>query len=144
MLHKAIQARLYPTQNQQIQVVPTLGCARWWWNSDLNKSIEVYKTTRKRLGCSRIKTLFLALKKSDGSAWLDECYSQLLPAKALNLTTAYNFFYTLPGFTKLKFLDKKLSFKYRQASYFGEENIKIFGNGGMPKPKIYRLIEGKI
>lgn len=92
MLHKAIQVRLYPTQNQQIQVVPTLACARWWWNYGLNKSIEVYKTTRKRLGCSRLNTLFLALKKSDGSAWLDESYSQLLSANALTLTTAYNFF----------------------------------------------------
>ncbi|MEG4586140.1 helix-turn-helix domain-containing protein [Microcoleus sp. MOSTC5] len=82
MLHKAIQVRLYPTQNQQIQVVTTLGCARWWWNSGLNKSIEVDKTTRKKLGCSRLNTLFLALKKSDGSASLDECYSQFVPANA--------------------------------------------------------------
>ncbi|MEG4205744.1 helix-turn-helix domain-containing protein [Microcoleus sp. Pol7_A1] len=92
MLHKAIQVRLYPTQNQQIQVVATFGCARCWWNSGLNKSIEVYKTTRKRLGCFRLNTLFLDFKKSDGSAWLDECYSQFLSANALTLTAAYNFF----------------------------------------------------
>ncbi|WP_339382898.1 helix-turn-helix domain-containing protein [Microcoleus asticus] len=91
MLHKAIQVRLYPTQNQHIQLVPTLGCARWWWNSGLNKSIEVYKTTRKKLCCSRLNTLFIA-KKSDGSAWLDECCSQFLPANALTLTATYNFF----------------------------------------------------
>ncbi|MEG4586139.1 RNA-guided endonuclease TnpB family protein [Microcoleus sp. MOSTC5] len=35
-------------------------------------------------------------------------------------------------------------FKYRQTSYFGDKNVKIFGNAGIPKPKIHRLIEGKI
>ncbi|MHC5832156.1 MAG: helix-turn-helix domain-containing protein, partial [Nostoc sp.] len=52
MLHKVVQVRLYPSQQQQIQLAQTFGCARWWWNYALNKSIETYKETGK--GLSRV------------------------------------------------------------------------------------------
>ncbi|MEG4807897.1 helix-turn-helix domain-containing protein [Microcoleus sp. F8-D3] len=54
---------MYSTQNQQIEVASTFGCARWWSNYDLNKSIEVYKKTGKGVGCSRPNTLLPPLKK---------------------------------------------------------------------------------
>jgi putative transposase len=92
VLHKAIQVRLYSTQNQKIQLAPTFGGAGWWWNYNLNKLIEVYKKTGKKLGCSALNTLLPGLKKSDRSAWLGECYSQFLPANTLKLTTAYKTF----------------------------------------------------
>ncbi|MBU7586339.1 MAG: helix-turn-helix domain-containing protein, partial [Nostoc sp. TH1S01] len=43
MLHKAIQVRLYPTEEQQTLLAQTFGCSRWWWNFALNKSIETYE-----------------------------------------------------------------------------------------------------
>jgi transposase len=39
VLHKVVQVRLYPTKEQEIQLAQTFGCARWWWNYALNKSI---------------------------------------------------------------------------------------------------------
>lgn len=45
MLHKAVQVRLYPSEEQQILLARTFGSARWWWNYALNKSIEAYKET---------------------------------------------------------------------------------------------------
>ncbi|MFB2980780.1 helix-turn-helix domain-containing protein [Microseira sp. BLCC-F43] len=32
MLHKAVQIRLYPSQQQEILLSQTFGVARWWWN----------------------------------------------------------------------------------------------------------------
>jgi putative transposase len=50
VLHKVVQVRLYPSKEQEIQLAQTFGCARWWWNYALNKSIETYNETGKGLG----------------------------------------------------------------------------------------------
>jgi putative transposase len=145
VLHKAIQVRLYSTQNQKIQLAPTLGGAGWWWNYNLNKLIEVYKKTGKKLGCWALNTLLPSLKKSDKSAWLGECYSQFLQANTLNLTTAYTkFFDKNAGFTEFKFQHKKQSVQYPQNVKMVEGNVKVSRKRGIAKPKIHRLIEGKI
>ncbi|MBD0307908.1 MAG: helix-turn-helix domain-containing protein, partial [Microcoleus sp. T1-bin1] len=110
MLHKAIQVRLYSTQNQKIQLAPTFGGAGWSWNYNLNKLIEVYKKTGKKLGCWVLNTLLLGLKISERSAGLGECYSQVGQANTLKLTTAYkNFIEQSAGFTEFKFQHKKQS-----------------------------------
>jgi putative transposase len=145
VLHKAIQVRLYSTQNQKIQLALTLGDAGGWWNYNLNKLIEVYKKTGKKNGCSGLNTLLPGLKKSDRSAWLGECYSQFLQANTLNLTTAYkNFLEQRAGFYEFKFQHEKQSVKYPQNVKDVEVNVKISSKRGIAKPKIYRLIEGKI
>jgi putative transposase len=145
VLHKAIQVRLYSTQNQKIQLVPTFGRAGWWWNYALNKLTEVYKKTGKKLCCSALNTLLPGLKKSDRTAGLGECYSQFLQANTLKSTTAYKkIFDKNAGFTKLKFQHKKQSVQYPQNVKSVEGNVKIFRKLGIAKPKIHRLIEGKI
>ncbi|MEG3904484.1 transposase, partial [Microcoleus sp. SVA1B4] len=93
MLHTAIKVRLYPTLEQQAILSQHFGCARWWWNYALNKSIETYKETGKSLGQSALNAFLPKLKKAEETLWLSECYSQVLQATTLNLTTAYkNFF----------------------------------------------------
>ncbi|PLZ89369.1 hypothetical protein CEN44_13350 [Fischerella muscicola CCMEE 5323] len=102
MLHKAVQVRLYPSQ-QQILLAQTFGRARWWWNYALNKSIGTYKQTGKRLGQLALNALLPKLKKAEDTCWLANCYSQVLQATTLNLTTAYkNFFDKRAGFPKFK------------------------------------------
>jgi putative transposase len=130
VLHKAIQVRLYSTQNQKIQLAPTFGGAGWWWNYNLNKLIEVYKKTGKKLGCSALNTLLPGLKKSDRSAWLGECYSQFLQANTLKLTTAYkNFLEQSAGFMSSNFSIKNSHFRqpsclgHGSQSKWGESNI---------------------
>ena len=146
MLHKAIQVRLYPsTQNQQIQLAPTFCRAGWWWNYGLNKLIEVYKKTGKKLGSSPLNTVLPGLKKSDISAWLGEGYSHFLPFNTLKLTTAYkNFIEQSAGFTECKLQPNKQSAQYPQKVKSVEGNVKFFRKLGIAKPKINRLIEGKI
>ena len=145
MLHKAIQVRLYSTQNQKIQLAPTFGGAGWWWNYNLNKLIEVHKKNGKKLGGSALNTLLPGFKKSDKSAGLGECYSQFWQANTLNLTTAYkNFIEQRAGFYEFKFQHKKQSFQYTKNVKIVESDVKLSRNLGIAKPKIHRLIEGKI
>jgi putative transposase len=146
VLHKAIQVRVYSTQNQKIQLAPTFGGAGWWWNYNLNKLIEVYKKNGKKLGCSAINKLLPGLEKSDRSAGVGECYSQFLPANTLKLTTAYTkFIDKSAGFTEFKIQHKKQSVQSHQNVKSVEGKVKFFRKRGRAKPKIHnRLIEGKI
>ncbi|MGF1676552.1 MAG: RNA-guided endonuclease InsQ/TnpB family protein [Rivularia sp. (in: cyanobacteria)] len=145
MLHKTVQVRLYPTKEQQTQLAQAFGCSRWWWNYALNKSIESYKETGKGLGRSALNALLPALKKAEDTCWLAECYSQVLQATTLNLTTAYkNFFEKRAGFPSFKSKHGKQSIQYPQNVKIVDGNVKIPGNIGVVKAKIHRPIEGKV
>ncbi len=145
MLHKAVQVRLYPSEQQQTQLAQAMGCARWWWNYALNKSIEAYKETGKGLGRSALNALLPALKKAEDTCWLAECYSQVLQATTLNLTTAYkNFFDGRAKFPRFKSKHGKQSIQYPQNVKIVDSNVKLPGNIGVVKAKIHRPIEGKI
>ncbi|NJM71650.1 MAG: IS200/IS605 family element transposase accessory protein TnpB [Scytonema sp. RU_4_4] len=145
MLHKVVQVRLYPSKEQEILLSQTFGSARWWWNYALNKSIEAYKETGKGLGRSALNALLPALKKAEETEWLADCYSQVLQATTLNLTTAYkNFFEKRAGFPKFKSKHSKQSIQYPQNVKIVNGNVKIPGDIGIVKAKIHRPIEGKI
>ncbi|HYX15711.1 MAG TPA: RNA-guided endonuclease TnpB family protein [Nostoc sp.] len=145
MLHKVVQVRLYPSVEQEIQLAQTFGCARWWWNYALNKSIETYKETGKGLGRAALNAFLPALKKAEDTVWLADCYSQVLQATTLNLTTAYkNFFENRAGFPKFKSKHAKQSVQYPQNVKVVDSDVKLPGNIGIVKAKIHRPIEGKI
>ncbi len=145
MLHKVVQVRLYPSKEQEILLAQTFGCSRWWRNYALNKSIETYKETGKGLGRSALNALLPALKKAEDTKWLADCYSQVLQATTLNLTTAYkNFFEGRARFPRFKSKHGKQSIQYPQNVKIVNGNIKLPGNIGIVKGKIHRPIEGKI
>ena len=145
MLHKVVQVRLYPSLEQQIQLAQAFGCARWWWNYALNKSIETYKETGKGLSRAALNALLPVLKKADDTVWLVDCYSQVLQATTLNLTTAYkNFFENRAGFPKFKSRHGKQSIQYPQNVKVVNGDVKLPGNIGIVKAKIHRAVEGKI
>lgn len=145
MLHKAVQVRLYPTKEQEKLLTQAFGCSRWWWNYALNKSIETYKETGKGLGQVVLNALLPKLKKEKDTEWLADCYSQILQATTLNLTTAYkNFFEKRAGFPKFKSKHGKQSVQYPQNVKIIDDNVKLPGNIGIVKAKMHRVIEGKI
>jgi putative transposase len=145
VLHRVVQVRLYPTKEQVTQLAQSFGCARWWWNYALNKSIETYKETGKGLTRAALNALLPILKKAEDTIWLSDCYSQVLQATTLNLTTAYkNFFDKRAGFPKFKFKHGKQSIQYPQSVKIVNGNVKLPGNIGEIKAKIHRPVEGKI
>jgi putative transposase len=142
---RVVQVRLYPSQEQQIQLAQAFGCARWWWNYALNKSIETYKETGKGLTRAALNAFLPTLKKAEETIWLADCYSQVLQATTLNLTTAYkNFFDGRARFPRFKSKHGKQSLQYPQNVKIVDSNVKLPGNIGVVKAKIHRLIEGKI
>jgi putative transposase len=145
MLHKAVKIRLYPTQEQQILLSQHFGCTRWWWNYALCKSIETYKKTGKSLGQSALNALLPQLKKETETLWLSECYSQVLQATTLNLTTAYkNFFAGRARFPRYKSKHRKQSIQYPQNVKVLEGIVQFPGKVGKVKAKLHRNIEGTI
>ncbi|MEA5545931.1 RNA-guided endonuclease TnpB family protein [Limnoraphis robusta CCNP1324] len=145
MLHKALKVRLYPTPNQQVLLSQHFGCARWWWNYALNKSIETYKETGKSLGQSALNAFLPKLKKAEETLWLSECYSQVCHATTLNLTTAYkNFFAGRARFPRYKSKHGKQSIQYPQNVKVLENFVQFPGKLGTVKAKLHREIEGKI
>lgn len=145
MLHKAVKVRLYPTLEQQALLSQHFGCARWWWNYALNKSIETYKETGKSLGQSALNAFLPKLKKAEETIWLSECYSQVLQATTLNLTTAYkNFFAGRARFPRYKSKHGKQSIQYPQNVKVLDGFIQFPGKVGKVKAKLHRNIEGTI
>jgi len=145
MLHKAVKVRLYPTPEQQVLLSQHFGCARWWWNFALNKSIETYKETGKSLGQSALNAFLPKLKKAEETVWLSECYSQVLQAATLNLTTAYkNFFAGRARFPRYKSKHGKQSIQYPQNVKVLDGFVQFPGKVGKVKAKLHRDIEGAI
>ena len=145
MLHKAVKVRLYPTPEQQVLLSQHFGCARWWWNYALSKSIETYKETGKSLGQSALNAFLPKLKKAEETSWLSECYSQVLQATTLNLTTAYkNFFAGRARFPRYKSKHGKQSIQYPQNVKVLEGFVQFPGKVGKVKAKLHRNIEGTI
>ncbi len=145
MLHKAVKVRLYPTPEQEVLLAQHFGCARWWWNFALNKSIETYRDTGKGLGRSALNALLPKLKKDEETIWLGECYSQVLQAVTLNLTTAYkNFFDGRAKFPRFKSKLGLQSIQYPQNVKVENGTVKLPGTIGAVRAKIHRTIEGTI
>ena len=111
----------------------------------MNKSIETYKHTGKGLGRSALNALLPGLKKAEDTSWLADCYSQVLQATTLNLTTAYkNFFEGKARFPRFKSKHGKQSIQYPQNVTIVDGNVKLPGGIGIIKAKIHRPIEGRI
>ncbi|MDF5712954.1 MAG: RNA-guided endonuclease TnpB family protein [Rhizonema sp. NSF051] len=145
MLRKVVKVRIYPTVEQQVNLAQSFGCSRWWWNYALNHSIETYKETGKGLGQSALNALLPALKKAEETKWLGDCYSQILQATTLNLTTAYkNFFEGRARFPRFKSKNDKQSMQYPQNVKVLVDIIKLPGSVGEVKASIHRPIQGKV
>jgi putative transposase len=88
---KVVKVRLYPTEQQKIQLSQAFGCTRWLWNRFLALTNETYKNTGKGLSRYDLPKQLPSLKKD--FQWLAETYSQCLQAVCLNLSRAFiNFF----------------------------------------------------
>src|SRR5919202_1612988 len=145
MLLQALKVRLYPTLEQQTLLAQHFGCSRWWWNYALNKSIETYKETGKSLGQSALNAFLPKLKKAEETVWLSECYSQVLQATTLNLTTAYkNFFAGRALFPRYKSKHGKQSIQYPQNVKVLDGFVQFPGKVGKVKAKLLKDIEGTI
>jgi putative transposase len=121
-----------------------MGCARWWWNYALNLCNETYKETGKGLTQIALNKVLPKLKKAENTAWLGECYSQVLQSTTLNLTKAFkNFFDKRAKYPRFKSYYGKQSCQYPQNCQVFESGIKI-PQVGIIKASIHRLFAGQL
>jgi len=145
MQHQAIKVRLYPTIEQQEIISQHFGCSRWWCNYALNLCIETYIATGKGLTQVALNKFLPKLKKVKETAWLAECYSQVLQATTLNLVTAYkNFFEGRAKYPRFKAKKNQQSIQYPQSVKVVNSSLKFPGRVGIVKAKLHRPLEGTI
>lgn len=145
MRHQAVKVRLDPTTEQKEILSQHFGCSRWWWNYALNLCIETYKETGFGLTRVALNKCLPQLKRQAQTQWLSDCYSQVLQATTLNLTTAYkNFFDGRARYPRFKSKKGKQSIQYPQSVKVVNGCLKFPGRVGIVKTKLHRPIEGKI
>lgn len=140
---KAIKVRLYPTPEQQVTLLRSFGCARWYWNYVLNACIQHYQETGKTLKLATYKGILPQLKKE--FPWLKEdCYSAVLQCVAINLNKAYtNFFQGRAKFPRFKSKQGKQSIQYPQNVTVNRDKLVVPKVGEL-KAVFHREITGTI
>ena len=137
---KGYKYRIYPNEEQVIQIEKTFGCCRFVYNQLLAKKIDLYKNEQKSMSktdcnnyCNRI------LKKE--YEWLKEVDKFALTNSIYDLDNAYkNFFRRVKqgnekvGFPKFK---SKKNHYYSYKTNFTNNNIKVdFDNNKVQLPKL--------
>ncbi len=135
---KATKIRIYPTDEQVIQLSKDFGATRWLWNQSLFVMSQTYKETGKGVSAYDMKKRIPDLKKE--FEWLKETYSQCLQQSVLNLSQAFqNFFEGRAKYPTFKSKFNRQSVQYpANVKVTSESAIKFPGNLGTVKAKIHR------
>ncbi|NET42076.1 MAG: IS200/IS605 family element transposase accessory protein TnpB [Okeania sp. SIO2B3] len=143
-MYRAIKVRIYPSLEQSQKLTQVMGCTRWWWNYALNLCNETYQQTGKGLSQVALNQVLPKLKKSQETAWLKECYSQVLQSTTLNLTKAFkNFFEKRAKYPRFKSYHGRQSAQYPQNTSVVDNGVKI-PQVGVIKASIHRLFDGQL
>jgi len=140
-IKKAFKFRIYPTEDQKVDLAIQFGHARYVYNWALARRKEHYKTTGKGLNAFEINNELTDLKKDPETIWLKQADSQALQQKSKDLDTAYkNFFEGRAKYPKFKSRRDKQSIRYPQR--FKVEGQKVYlPKVGWVKSIIHRPME---
>jgi putative transposase len=153
-MEKGYKFRIYPNEEQKIQIAKTCGCCRFVYNHYLAERIEVYKEQDKKLTLNECNKDLTSLKQAEESKWLKDVDKFALYYSLDNLDKAYDNFFRekkkgniTQGFPKFK---KKHKSKKRYKTAYTNGNIEV-GEDYVKLPKlgkvkavIHRLVEGRI
>ena len=88
--------RLYPNQQQAMQIQRTFGCVRFVYNYYLSRRIDAWKNRQETLNYYACSADMTFLKKDSNHLWLQEVDSTALQSSLRDLDTAFqNFFHGL-------------------------------------------------
>lgn len=128
---KVYKYRIYPNQEQQIQIAKTFGCCRFVYNHYLAKKIALYKTSNTTLTYNQCCSDLTQLKNE--LIWLKEVDKFSLQNSLKDLDNAYQkFFKEHSGFPKFK---SKKTHNYSYRTSFTNNNIE-FCNKHIKLPKL--------
>lgn len=91
LVNKAHKFRIYPTKEQEVLIVKTIGCSRFVFNHFLAKWNETYEETGKGLSYGVCSSELPNLKKE--LPWLKEVDSIAIQSSVKNLADAYSRFF---------------------------------------------------
>lgn len=91
LVNKAYKFRIYPTKEQEVLIVKTIGCSRFVFNHFLAKWNETYKETGKGLSYGVCSSELPNLKKE--LPWLKEVDSIAIQSSVKKLADAYSRFF---------------------------------------------------
>lgn len=133
---KAFKVRIYPTKEQEVLILKTLGCCRFLYNQMLAERISVYENLKEdkySLSSHRYRTEKDYKSKYE---WLKAVDSIALQQSRIDLTTAYqNFFKSLKS--KKHFGFPKFHKRGIKDSYRTLQNISVdFSTRKLKLPKL--------
>lgn len=99
---KAINVRLYPTEEQITLMYKHIGCMRFVYNWALAKQIDSYKLDGKKLSVTELGKELTILKNTEGYEWLYEVSNATLKESIRDLNKAYKNFFNGSGLPKFK------------------------------------------
>lgn len=129
--------RIYPNEQQKVQLAQFFGAKRWVYNHFLAKQKELYATEKKHLSHFDMNYQITDLKKQTDTKWLKEVDAILLQNTTEDLSTAYrNFFASISGKRKGKKAELPCFKKRSNQQSYRTRNIKITDIGiKLPKFK---------
>ena len=89
---KAIKIRLFPTKEQELLMLKSIGCSRFAYNWALGKYNVRYKNNEK-CSMSDIRKEFTQLKKEEDFKWLNEVSNTTMVESMRNLDKAFKVFF---------------------------------------------------
>jgi putative transposase len=142
---QAVKVRLYPTEQQKLELNKNFGAVRKVWNYYLDKSNKDYLETKRGFKYNDAAKDLTQLKKSEEYKWLALADSQALQQSLKNLEKAFkNFFEGRSSFPKFKSRFHKQAIAYPQRVTITKNNCVKLPKIGEIVAKITRAISGKI
>ena len=122
-MKRAINIRLFPSKEQEVLMWKHIGSMRYIFNWGLDKQINHYKATKKKLSIAELGVELTKLKNQEGFKWLYEVSNATLKEALRDLDKAYSNFLNGSGFPKFK--SKK---KSKDKFYSRYDKIYFKGN----------------
>ena len=91
--HKAYKYRIYPTKEQEVLILKTIGCSRFVFNHFLAKWNDSYETTGKGLTYNKCSAELPKMKLAHETEWLKEVDSIALQSSLKNLSDSFSRFF---------------------------------------------------
>lgn len=151
MADKAYKFRIYPTEEQEVQIQKTFGCVRFIYNHFLAMRIDAYEERGEVLHYMRCTYYLSSLRKE--LPWLCDVDSTALRASLKDLEAAYQMFFwgmkngKTVGFPKFK---AKKNGRQSYTSMTNGHNIRVFDRLiqlpklGMVKCRVSKKVNGRI
>jgi len=123
IVSKAHVFRLYPTDEQKLQIGKTIGATRYVYNCFLAKRKKLYATEKLSLNYNQCSAILTAMKQTTETSWLKDADKFALQNSLKDLSAAYtNFFEGRAAFPHFK---KKYVATMSYQTNFTNGNIRV-------------------